>query len=208
MSILKVVHSSVLCMSAVFFGASPLAANMLYQCRGNFSAAPSFANENALLSRQLGITVVPASELSFLMPSSELDQGSTRYVFVVIDPVTGAGILTLAGGAALADGPLPIGDIIAAGILIGGIIILWSQTPEEHIADCEQVINELQEAIALGEQAIAEAIAENDWWTVDQINGQIEEANKAIDDLWNRIIEVLDMYGPLGGSGGAGPLGL
>ena len=179
-------------------GVSPLAANMAYQYRTNLTDISVMDRHISSISN--GHRIIPASSLdsSPAFPPIDMESNSAQYVVLVTDPLTGAGLLTLAGTAAMGDGPLPIGDIIGAGILIGGLIIIWSQTPEEHIEDCENVIGELADLIAEGEAAIEEAIAENDWYTVDQIQGQIDEATQAIDDLWNRIIEVLDMYGPLG----------
>ena len=134
----KVVRSSILVLCAFLLGASPLAANMVCQSHAALRATPPSLAETASVSQPSVIKVISASSLESIplaYPSSGMALENSHYVFVVTDPVTGAGVLTLAGGAALIDGPLPIGDIIGAGILIGGLIIIWSQTPEEAIND-------------------------------------------------------------------------
>ncbi|MEM4670707.1 MAG: hypothetical protein QW650_09360, partial [Thermofilum sp.] len=46
-----------------------------------------------------------------------------------------AAAVTAAGAAALADGPIPIGDVIAIGILIGVGIILLAKGGKQNIRD-------------------------------------------------------------------------
>jgi len=133
---------------------------------------------------------------------------NSHYVFVVTDPVTGAGVLTLAGGAALIDGPLPIGDIIGAGILIGGLIIIWSQTPEEAINDIKTTIDEIRDFVWEGERLIEEAIQNEEWIRAGEIQEQVDAANDAIRELWERIDEILSGNWGEGAGGSGGGAGL
>ena len=66
-----------------------------------------------------------------------------------------AGTATAAAGSAVADGPLPIGDIVGGVITIGGLV--WSsydiyhvtkQMPDEMKAGIMESINETRSAIA------------------------------------------------------------
>jgi WXG100 family type VII secretion target len=60
------------------------------------------------------------------------------------------GALPLAGGAAIADGPLPIGDLIALGILgtalIGGLIMMSNSTPNVDQGKVDGVLDESENA--------------------------------------------------------------
>ena len=200
MSSMKVVRSSMLCLSAICLGVSPLAANMVGQAHAALGVTPTIVTETVPVSKLTPLTVIPTSSRN-ANSLTELETESTRYVFVVTDPLTGAGVLTLAGGAALADGPLPIGDIIGAGIIIGGLIIIWSQTPEEAIHDVTATIGEIESFVWEGEQLIDEAIQNEEWIRAGEIQKQVDAAKDAIRELWERIDEILsENWGE--GSGG------
>ncbi|MEC9341637.1 MAG: RHS repeat-associated core domain-containing protein, partial [Pseudomonadota bacterium] len=92
-----------------------------------------------------------------------LDGGLNTYLYANANPVryidpmgesAVAGVLPFAGGAAAADGPLPIGDLIALGLLGGAAIYdMCTESDEEREERCEENLKrDLETCKALGKR--------------------------------------------------------
>lgn len=80
-------------------------------------------------------------------------------------------VAPVAGGVATVDGPLPFGDAIGAGIVIGGIVIdgiLWSKVHgQDYVAKMEAEIANIKSRTDLNKNGVVYAlIAENDGYYI------------------------------------------
>lgn len=101
-----------------------------------------------------------------------------------------SGVWTLALGVALIDGPLPIGDFIAAGILVGAAIIIVASTAEEAIQKIDTALAGASEYLEKLRELRAAAIAAGLFAYAAELLEQIEAIEKTIDSLLKKRTDI------------------
>lgn len=156
----------------------------------------SVSNSHFIRVVPLTISDLSDEQVSIVMQIFEQHEGvlenyeTVSLMFDVGLPAPCVGVWTLAIAVSLIDGPLPIGDFIAAGLLVGAAIIIVASTAEEAIAKIDSALAGASAYLAKLQELRAAAIAAGLWEYAAKLLEMIESIEGTIDSLLEKRADI------------------